>query len=595
MASKLSKLIDRHLDFYKRSEKTSFDKARRFYRGDFFANTDSDMGGTRMDSYLCSKNLIYAIADTAVSALLGPNPTVAAVARTPKSQDSATSVSGLLEYIFRSNKFRRKASTALIDAVLCKRGIFKTGWDADRDMPIVRAVNPSSIFFDLTVRDPDDIRYWIEATVISFDEFKDRVRSGLYKAELVKDVTPDRYPKWLMDRNQQSDTQSVRDAFQWVTIYEYYDREGGTIQHYVKQADAIVFEDKIDYIPYSMFSLNQSGIDCLGLSEVQLVLKQQETINDLLTHMKQITYLQIPRILYDSGRLSEEDLNKAVEASAGSFIGINPSNSEALRTLATLFYEMPQPQNPQGVQEFVARQEDDAAFISALAEAARGQVVGARTATEMAIIDAQMRTRLATREGHLNDAIEDVARKAFYLSKKYMREPRLIRIAGDRGWAQLAHKDLMDVQVDFEMVSYNPIRKNPSVMLESLLQLIPFLVDNENVDIRKLTEEVISGMGLSRRIIIPEAELQEMQAEMMEQQGGAVEAQAQAALGGAAGGQPFLEAQQMQQIQATMAQLPLEDQVRMAKEIEQKTGISIPLPPGLAEPGQPAVPAEGSN
>lgn len=129
----------------------------------------------------------------------------------------------------------------------------------------------------------------------------------------------------------------------------------------------------------------------------------------------------------------------------------------------------------------------------------------------------------------------------------------------------------------------------------SLLQLIPFLVDNENVDIRKLTEEVISGMGLSRRIIIPEAELQEMQAEMMEQQGGAVEAQAQAALGGAAGGQPFLEAQQMQQIQATMAQLPLEDQVRMAKEIEQKTGISIPLPPGLAEPGQPAVPAEGSN
>ena len=73
-------------------------------------------------------------------------------------------------------------------------------------MPIVRAVNPSSIFFDLTVRDPDDIRYWIEATVISFDEFKDRVRSGLYKAELVKDVTPDRYPKWLMDRNQQSDT-----------------------------------------------------------------------------------------------------------------------------------------------------------------------------------------------------------------------------------------------------------------------------------------------------------------------------------------------------------------------------------------------------
>ena len=566
MASKLSKLIDRHLDYYKRSEKVQFDKARRYYRGDFFTSSDSDLGGSRMDSYLCSKNMIYAIADTAVSALLGPNPSVAAVARTPQSEDSATSVTGLLEYVFQANKFRRKAATTLIDAVLCKRGIFKTGWDAERDMPIVRAVNPSSVFFDLTVRDQDDIRYWIEATVISFEEFKTRVRSGLYQAELVKDVQPDRYPKWLQDQNQSSNTQQLRDAFQWVTIYEYYDRETGKIQHYVKQADAVVFEDKIDYIPYSMFSLNQSGIDCLGLSEVQLVLKQQETINDLLTHMKQITYLQIPRILYDSGRITEEDLNKAVEASAGSFIGINPSNSETLRTLATLFYEMPIPDSPTGVKEFIARQEDDAAFISALAEAARGQVVGARTATEMAIIDAQMRTRLATREGHLNDAIEDVARKAFYLSKKYMREPRLIRVAGDRRWAQLAHKDMRNVEMDFEMVSYNPIRKNPSVMIESLLQMIPFLASNENVDVRRLTEEVIAGMGLSRRIVIPQAELEAMKQEAMQQQQAAMEAEAQAKLGGAAAGAPAMEAEQLAQLEETLAQMPPEEVNALAAE-----------------------------
>jgi len=593
MSSKLSKLIDRHLDFYKRSEKTQFDKSRRFYRGDFFNHADDDFNSSKMNSFLCSKNLIYAIADTAVSALLGPNPSVAAVARTPKSQDAATSVTGLIEFIFKTNKFRRKASTALIDAVLCKRGIFKTGWDAERDVPIVRAVNPSTLFFDLTARDPDDIRYWIEATVISFEEFKNRVRSGLYKADLVADVEPDRFPKWLMDRNQQSDTQQVRDAFKWVTIYEYYDRERGVIQHYVKQADAVVFEDKIDYIPYSMFSLNQSGIDCLGLSEVQLVLKQQETINDLLTHMKQITYLQIPRVLYDSGRITEEDLNKAVEASAGSFVGINPSNSESLRTLATLFYEMPQPQNPAGVQEFVARQEDDAAFISALAEAARGQVVGARTATEMAIIDAQMRTRLATREGHLNDAIEDVARKAFYLSKKYMREPRLIRVAGDRRWAELAHKDLRDIQMDFEMVSYNPIRKNPSVMLESLLQMLPFLTQNENVDIRKLTEELISGMGLSRRIIIPEAELEAMQQEAMAAQQGAVQAEAQASLGGAAGGKAYLQAQALAQLQEQMKNMPIEQVEAIRQAVKEKTGVEIPIPEASLAAGGGAPIREG--
>ena len=220
MSSKLSKLIDRHLNYYKRSEKKNFDKARRFYRGSFFTSSDSDLTNAQTQSYLCSKNMIYAIADTAVSALLGPNPSVGAVARNPNSQDAATSVTGLIEYVFETNRFRRKAATALIDSVLCKRGIFKTGWDAKKDIPVIRSVNPSSVFFDLTVRDTDDIRYWIEATVISFDEFKQRVKSGQYKADLVKDVTPDRYPKWLLDPNQQGATDTVRDAFQWVTIYE---------------------------------------------------------------------------------------------------------------------------------------------------------------------------------------------------------------------------------------------------------------------------------------------------------------------------------------------------------------------------------------
>ena len=531
---KLNKLIDRHIAYYKRSEKSMFDKARRFYRGDFFALSDSGMtDGAR--NFLCSKNMIYAIADTAVSALLGPHPSVAAVGRTPNSQDAAVDVTGLMDYVLETNRFRRKASTALIDAVLCKRGIFKTGWDDKRDIPIIRAVNPSQVFFDLTVRDTDDIRYWLEATVISYEEFKRRIDSGQYDKSKLQDVNPDRYPKWLLDPNQQSSTNSLRDAFEWITIWEYYDREKGIMQHYVKQADAVVFEQKIDYIPYSMFTLNQSGVDCLGLSEVQLVLNQQETINDLLTHMKHITYLMIPRILFDSGRITEEDLNKAVEASAGSFVGVAPQNSEALRSLASLFYEMPMPDNPMGVKEFIARQEDDAAFISALAEAARGQVTGARTATEMAIIDAQMRTRLATREGHLNDAIEDVAKKSFFLCKKYMRDTKMVRVAGNRKWADLNHKKIRDINVDFEMVSYNPIRQNPSVVAETMLQVLPFLMENPNINVRELTEEVVNGLGLPQRIVLPEEDVmaaQQQEALMMQQ----------ASLGGAAAGGPAMMA-----------------------------------------------------
>jgi hypothetical protein len=218
-----------------------------------------------------------------------------------------------------------------------------------------------------------------------------------------------------------------------------------------------------------------------------------------------------------------------VESAVGSFVGVAPQNSEALRTLATLFYEMPLPDTPIGVKEFVARQEDDAAFISALAEAARGQVTGARTATEMAIIDAQMRTRLATREGHINAALEDVAAKSFYLCKKYMREEKMVRVAGNRKWLSVDLNTIKDVEVTFDMVSYNPIKQNPNVMAETLLQLLPYLTQNSDIDGRRLTEEIISGLGLPHRVIMPEEDAAAASA-------ASAQMQMQMAQGGAAGG-----------------------------------------------------------
>jgi len=534
----LASLIDRHKRYYERSEKKNFDKARRYYRGEFYTSrNDMNVADGAIPSFLCSKNMIYAIADTAVSALLGPNPKVAANPRNRESQAALPLVNGLMEYVFDSNNMRRRAATALIDAVLCKRGVFKVGWDKGADRPIVRVLEPGAVFFDQTVRDVDDIRYWLEAAVIPWTEFQRRVKSGAYKSPKLSDVTPDRYPKWISDTYKNNDVSQLRDAFEWVTVWEYYDRESNKVIHYIRQADAVVFEQELEYIPYSMFSLNQSAVDCLGLSEVQLVLNQQETINDLLTHMKQIVYLMIPRILYNSELITEEDLNKAVESSTGSFVGISPTNAEGLRSLGTLFYEMPLPQVPAGVENFIARQEGDAAFISALAEAARGQVAGARTATEMAIIDAQMRTRLATREGHINSALEDVAEKCFFLSKKYMREEKLVRVSGHEGWSEVGLADIMDVDVNFSMVSYNPIRQNPSVMSETLLKLFPVLAQDPNVDKRRLIEELVNGVGLSSNLLIPteELEAQEMQAAMMMQ--AQMEA-AQGAQGGAPGGLP---------------------------------------------------------
>ena len=105
----------------------------------------------------------------------------------------------------------------------------------------------------------------------------------------------------------------------------------------------------------------------------------------------------------------------------------------------------------------------------------------------------------------------------------------MVRISGNRKWAELTHSNIRDVEVDFKMVSYSPIRQNPAVMSETLLQLLPFLAQNPNVDTRRLTEEVVAGLSLPARIIMPEEDVtQKVAAEAAMAQ--------QASLGGAAGG-----------------------------------------------------------
>ena len=587
---KLASLIERHRRHYERYEKKNFDKARRYYRGEFYTSrNDVNIADGAIPSFLCSKNMIYAIADTAISSLLGPNPQVAANPRTKKSQEAVPLVNGLLEYVFDASKMRRRAATALIDAVLCKRGVFKVGWNEQEDRPSVRVLEPGAIFFDQTARDVDDIRYWIEAVVMPFEEFVAKVKSGKYRTDKLADIKPDRYPRWITDDYKNSDASSIRDAFQWITVWEYYDVEHKIVQHYVSNADAVVFEAPLSFVPYSMFSLNQSGVDCNGLSEVQLVLNQQETMNDLLTHMKQIVYLMIPRILYNNELITEEDLNKAVEAATGSFVGISPTNSEGLRSLGALFYEMPMPQVPVGVENFINRQEADAAFISALAEAARGQVAGARTATEMAIIDAQMRTRLATREGHINTALEDVAQKCFYLAKKHMKKAKLVQVAGREGWEEVSIQHLTDVEVTFKMVSYNPIRQNPSVMSETLLKLLPVLAQDPNINKRMLIEELVNSVGLPARLLVPEEELKAQEEAMMQQMMAAQGAQgAPAPQGpGLPAGLPTIPPEMLAQLAQQAPPGPPEGAQLTPAEAQQAQMAPGPPPAGAAVVGGP--------
>ena len=148
-----------------------------------------------------------------------------------------------------------------------------------------------------------------------------------------------------------------------------------------------------------------------------------------------------------------------------------------------------------------------------------------------------------------------------------MKTNRLIRVSGSTKWSELSHKDLVDVDVDFEMVSYNPIRRNPGMMAETLIQMLPFLSQNENVNVRRLTEEILTNLGLPSRILIPEEDILAAKEQAAQQQQAMIQAEQQAKLGGAAAGRPAIEAGQAQQVQQLMQTLPPEDAARLAEQL----------------------------
>ena len=509
MPRDMKNLIEAHKNYYESHEKQAFDKARALYRGKHF-NTS-----TVENRYLCSENMVFSIAESAISSMLGPNPRVSAKATTKKSEDMAPSITAFLDWTFRQTKIRKRASLALTDAVLCNRGVLKTTWSKESDMPVVRSVDPSMLFFDLSVRDSEDIRYWMECTVLSIDQFHQRVDAGKYKK--AGDVHADTYPKWLVGPDADVNDQKVREATDWVELWEIYDVEESKVYHYVPNGDRIVFEDDLLYVPYTVFSLNHNGIDVRGLSEVQLILPQQESINEILTFWNKVVHLTVPRVLYDAGIVAEEDLSAAVSAAVGAFVPIHTA-SDMPGALSEAFFSAPVPELHAQVLEFLAKQEQIASFVSALAEAARGQVTGARTATELALIDAQLRTRLSNRVGNLAEAMQDVAKKCVWLSAQFMETDRQVEIAGSSEWVSLTAKDLASADVYFDMIAYNPISSNPAVEAELFIGLLNALKESPNFDPRAIDEYLVETNNLPTKLLRPKEEVeaeQQAKADMM--------------------------------------------------------------------------------
>ena len=497
------KTIEKHVRLFEVGDKLIFDKLLRYYQGKFYT---AETGQSESDLLTTSVNLVFAIVETALSSLIPPNPAITAIARSPAHEDAVKAGEAFVNLALDACKYRKEMNLFVFDGVLYGRGIVKTTWSEKKDLPVVRTCDVRSVFFDLTARRVEDIRYWGEATLLSENEYRKRFESGMYSGEENRLAQPDVYPKWMLPiTNATVNRDELKSYQRWYLVYEIYDLEEDRVVHLLAGHEEPLMEDKLLYCPYDLLVLNNNGEDCRGLSEIALISPNQEEVNNLLTFWLNIVRSSVPKGVFDPGGVDAEQMQNAIQAGLGTWSPLASRNGKSLNENLGNF---PMPSVPADAFNLLEYTVGNISKVSALADAQRGQVTGARTATELALIEGSIRNRLASRQRRIDEVTASVADKMLFLMQKFKAQDAIVELTGHEGWHTISPDTVTGIELAFKVVPYSPLESNRAVVQEQFKELYATLIQNPNVDTRALTKvmiEVFDNPALRKHdILLPE-------------------------------------------------------------------------------------------
>lgn len=491
------KTIENHVRVFEAGDKPVFDKLVQYYQGRFYT---AKTGDSESELLATSVNLIYAVLQTAMSSLVPANPAITAIARSPDNEEQIKAVEAVVNLALDNSDYRDEMGFYIFDGVLLGRGVTKTTWSVRDDLPVCRACDPRVVFFDLTTRRQKDIRYWIEATLLSPQQYQSRfIATGtdeegnpakpMYSGEENRLAEPDAYPKWMLPTtNGANNTDELKNFQKWYLVYEIHDIEDNRVVHLLAGHDEPLMTDTLIYCPYDILTLNHNGEDCRGLSEIALISPNQEEVNHLLTYWLNIVRACVPKGAYDPGGIDGEQLQNAIAAGVGTWSPLHSKNGKPLEENLANF---PMPSVPADAFNLLEYTVGNISKVSALAAAQRGQVTGARTATELALIQGEIRNLLASRQRQTDKMTVSIAGKFLFLLQKFKSKDAVVELTGQKGWHPVTPTTLKGIEATFKVVAYSPLESNRAVVQEQFKDLLQFLVTNPEVDQRQLLKAII--------------------------------------------------------------------------------------------------------
>lgn len=526
--NQIKALVGHHISRFQSEEQRLFRLSGDYYNGRFDAmNTaqDGTSRSVRAERQSPTVNLVFATIESVLNALTPATQAIYAKGITPEGEAVQDAVAHVINAEMRRNKFVDVCRLTLLDAAVRRRGIFKTVLQADADRPgnfrgvTIGNVHPATLLYDRDARLAQEVSYWGQCVQMPWRVFTQRIENGSY-ARPAKGARMERRIGWIDGSGVMGGSNATAEVFGYAIVWEIYDMFSGKVIHWHEASDTVLLESDIQAHPFAMFSPNHNGENLDGISEVELILPQQEQINDIRQLFTQVAYRMVPRIMFDAGIIDQAQLESVLTDKAGTFRGVKRMTNAQGKTISDAFFAVPMAQIPDGLIQISKILEMDAQVASGMLMQQRGQAQNVRTAQEMAVMASASRDRLNTRAASFNGAIADVARRTFNLMVEYVPGPYNYKDRDE--WKLVTNLDLRNFDGDLELTPFSPISSNPQAMGEVLSGLANWLTQNPEIDQRALTEMVLTGFGVPiTRALIPKEESLRKQQAMMAQAGGA--------------------------------------------------------------------------
>jgi len=533
-------IIEAHITKAKREHQT-WDKWRAWYRSEFWGQQE----GTD-DPLFLENNYLYAFTDTMVASVSPPNPRVTCIGR--RDDDETVLAAKYREALINDILYRIRAHSILWKMAtyvsIYGRAPLKSVWNFKLRRPDFIPLDPRYLFFDMSASRWEDIRYCIEVTTITKDEFLKRAkkkrgsRAKQYDAGVVKKAQFGSFPKWLQDSEDPTAAmnEDIRKVFEWVTVYEVYDLVGEKYYHMLEDVEDPLFAGDLPYVfvanPFTLLTFNDNLLDIGGMSDSQLVERQQRRLNELDTLELRHAQSSIPVTVINEALCDnpEDFVDQVASAtSPGDVVRLHGKNAAPVTAILGM---TPTTSLSPEFHNIRDRIEASIQFVLGIPEYARGVAGTSEVATELALVDAAMRTRLGRRTKLINGVVRDMAESIIGLYEEFMdsAEEIPVRVTGTRDAITVARKHLIarnpelaeelkkmgepieePLEIDYEVVPYSPTENSKSAQTRKLSQFMELLQASPNIDQRKLTSHLLDVLDIGADVLLSQEEIAKQQ------------------------------------------------------------------------------------